>query len=329
MCFDPRCVAGIGSALESFSPDVVHLQTHFFLARVAQVWSHRLRIPSIATCHCRPENFLLNAPLKRGLLTGGLRRGVGHLYWKDAVAVYSREDLVTTPIAATADLLRRRGVRSRVEVLANGVDTTLFSARRQPCDEAIRVKYGITQEKALLFVGRLDGDKGIPALIQFAESLALHSGSHLIVCGSGTQEAGFRRAISERGLGARVTATGTVPQDDLSSIYRLASALVVLNRNETQPLAVLEAFASGIPVVGLRSPNLEQTVVHRVNGLLGDSVEETTALSQLLLDDDRLRRVLGVHARETAEAHYSLATVADRFLECYLAVGRVRASRQA
>lgn len=319
-CFDPRC----SSALEAFVPDVVHLQTHFVLTRAALRWSRRTGVPSIATCHCRPENFLLNAPLKRGLLTRGLQASVGHIYWKDAVAVYSREDLVTTPVASVRELLRRRGLTSRVEVVPNGVDTDLFNDASDAGDEEVRAKYGIPRGKLLLFVGRLDGDKGVPELIALAGRLAAREEAHLVVCGSGTQETSFRRAIESLGLGRRVTITGTVAHRELASIYRLASALLVLNRNETQPLAVLEAFASGLPVVGLQSSNLEETVDDGVTGFLAESVEGVWEQARRLLDGDRLRLILGANARRTAVERYSLGAVADRFVECYESVADTR-----
>jgi glycosyltransferase involved in cell wall biosynthesis len=266
----------------------------------------------MGTCHSGPDNFGLNIPVIRRM--GGV---FGRFYWRDAVAMYSQMDLVTAPIAPMADVLAQRGVRAPLQVVANGVDTHLFTPETSTRDEAMRTRHQLPRGKALLFVGRLDTDKGIGALIDLLRLLAQSPEGHLIVCGSGTQEAALRRTIGALGLGARVTLTGALPPAELSSMYRLASALVVVNRNEVQPLAVLEAFASGLPVIGLRSPNLEHTVIDGVNGFLVESISAVSVLGNRLCDDPVLRRELSARARRTAECQFALPIVAQAFLACY------------
>ena len=166
-------------------------------------------------------------------------------------------------------------------------------------------------------VGRLDKDKGIGAMTQLLSKLAEAEQGHLIVCGSGIAETHLHRVARDLGVGDRVTFTGFLPAAELSSVYRLASALLVLGRNEVQPLAVLEAFASGLPIVSLRSRNLEATLDDGVTGFFAESVSEAYELGLRLFEDDALRSRLGRSARRTAEARFSLAAAAGEFLDCY------------
>ncbi|MBM2810344.1 MAG: glycosyl transferase group 1 [Chloroflexi bacterium] len=313
--FGPRVSTGVRRFLETFQPDVVHLQTHFFLAREALRWTERLGIPVLGTCHSGADNFLLNIPVADRMAP--LLR---HFYWRDLASVYSRTNLVTVPTEGMAEVLRRWAFKGPVRVVPNGVNTTLFSSEPQPVDEEVRARHNIPRRSSLLFVARLDGDKGVPDLLSLLRMLARSADGHLIVCGSGTQDAQLRQAVRELGLGERVSLTGWLPSAELSSIYRLSSALVVLNRNEVQPLAVLEAFASGLPVVCLRSRNLEDTVIDGVNGFLADSLDQLYELGRRLLDDDELRGRLSKNARRIAEARFTLETASRRFAACYQSV---------
>jgi glycosyltransferase involved in cell wall biosynthesis len=216
-----------------------------------------------------------------------------------------------------ADVLCRWGCRAPVKVVSNGVNTTLFSHEQSGIDEEMRARYRIPLRNSLLFVGRLDEDKGVAALIRLLRMLSVSKDGHLIVCGSGTQDSLLRKAIGELGMDNRVSFTGWLVSAELSGIYRLASALVVVNRNDVQPLAVLEAFASGLPVVCLRTRNLEEIVVDGVNGFLAESVGQVYELARRLFDDNELRVRLGQSARKTAESRFSLEVATHEFLTCY------------
>src|SRR5581483_8221132 len=212
-CIGSRFRSQARRFLESFRPSVVHLQTHFFLARAMLRVCAERDIPLLATCHCNSANFLLNIPL-----LGRIAPRLNRIYWRDAVSVYSQAQRVTAPTRSMAQLLQRHGVTAPVRVIPNGVDTTWFSNQPGPLDEAVRARYRIPPRDALLSVGRLDGDKGVNALIALLGLMAASGEGHLIVCGSGTQEARLRAAARDLRMEQRVSLTGVLPSGELASV---------------------------------------------------------------------------------------------------------------
>jgi 1,2-diacylglycerol 3-alpha-glucosyltransferase len=316
LCIGPQAGTSVRSFLDDFRPDVAHLQTHFFLARHVLQYCRQHDIPCLATCHSNSENFLLNMPIL-GKITPTLSR----LYWRDAISFYSKVQLMTVPAAPMGDVLRHWGYEGPIRAVANGVDTTLFNPAPQTQDQDVWDRHDLPGENSLMFVGRLDKDKGVAGLLDLLQRMSRDELGHLIVCGSGIQAAYLRRVAEELGVGARVRFTGSVSPLELSSIYRRATALVMVGRNEVQPLAALEAMASGLPVVCLRTKNLEATVEPGVNGFLADSVDEVFELASTIFNDPNLRGRLGARARDTVEARFSLGRSAGEFLNWYTSVG--------
>lgn len=104
---------------------------------------------------------------------------------------------------------------------------------------------------ALLSVGSLERVKGHDLLLEaFASAAPAGSPARLHVVGAGSQRARLEARAARPDLAGRVRFHGAVPHDSLPALYRQASALVQASRFESQGLAVLEAAASGCPVLG-------------------------------------------------------------------------------
>ena len=174
----------------------------------------------------------------------------------------------------------------RVGRLRRGIDTTLFSPRRR--DRArLAETYGVAPDRlVLLFVGRVDIGK---ASMTFADAVRalLDRGLpvHAIVAGTGNQA----DAVKAR-LGANVTMAGAVPQRELASLYASADLLVFPSRIEIAPNVVLEAKASGLPVVV--APQGGGVFVHQpgIDGVVVDDPSPaawTDAIAALIADPAR------------------------------------------
>jgi glycosyltransferase involved in cell wall biosynthesis len=109
----------------------------------------------------------------------------------------------------------------------------------------------------LLFVGRLSPQKNLARLLRAIP--AMHVPVELVVVGEGEQQAMLEELCRERGLtGVRMVGPQTSAQ--LVAWYRWADAFVLPSDKEGMPLAVLEAMASGLPVVATSVPGLRETV---------------------------------------------------------------------
>lgn len=192
----------------------------------------------------------------------------------------------------------------RVEIMPNGVDTKLFSPRRQ---SAIS-----NQQSAinLLFVGRLEKQKNLTTLVQSLARIEIFlkktddrllkkgkSGT-LIFVGEGSLKGELHRLAKK--LGVEVKFLGSISNAYLPRVYHQADIFVLPSLVEGHPKALLEGMSCGVACLASNIPGVNEIIINGKNGLL---VEPTTEgiLSGLkeLVSDVELRRRLGTAARKT------------------------------
>ncbi|MEO0077373.1 MAG: glycosyltransferase family 4 protein [candidate division WOR-3 bacterium] len=164
------------------------------------------------------------------------------------------------------------------EVIPNGVDTARFSPSVPP---APVFRDG---RPALLYVGRIDRRKGLPVLIRsLPDVIRLAPDVKLVVVGSGPLEASCRRMCRRFGFGNRVLFCGTVSPEELPSYYSGCTIYVSpALGGEAMGIVLLEAMASGKPVVASRIPGYDEVVAEGRDALLV-SAGDPTALGHALI----------------------------------------------
>jgi len=201
---------------------------------------------------------------------------------------------------------------------SNGVDVERFS----PGPGAVRDKFAIPRDAPVVgFVGRLTRDKGLPELIEaFDRILLAEPKTHLLLVGwFDRAEDALAAELRHRILAhPRIHCTGFV--SDTAPYYRGMDVMVLPTWREGFPNAVLEAQASGIPVVTTESTGARDAVVAEVTGLLippGYPEAIVEAVVKLLRDPER-RFYMGRAARAWVTEHYSedrvLGLTADYYL---------------
>lgn len=192
-----------------------------------------------------------------------------------------------------------------------GVDTERFNPGIEPLTklpEGIRI----------LFVGRLDPRKGLDRLISaFTIIKQKIPSSLLIVVGKGNIEA--YRMMLPHNIKKSVIFEGYVEPDELPRYY--ASCDVYVSPaigGETFGIVLLEAMASGIPVIASDIPGYNEVVKDGENGLLFDptSPEELARVTIELLEDENLGRKIGERARKYA-LQFSWDVIAERVVDFY------------
>jgi glycosyltransferase involved in cell wall biosynthesis len=189
---------------------------------------------------------------------------------------------------------------ARVHVIPNYVDTTAF----RPMPEIGRTPGCLT------FVGRLDEQKNLAALIEALEGLP---GVTLTVIGDGP----LRARLEEAALRRRVKAEflGTCPHAELPALLNRSAAFVLPSHYEGNPKALVEAMACGRPVIGTRVPGIQEILVHRESGYLcGTSAGEIRAAVQDVLGDAALRDRMGAGALAYATSTCSVQAAVQREL---------------
>jgi glycosyltransferase involved in cell wall biosynthesis len=199
----------------------------------------------------------------------------------------------------------------KLAVVHCGVDPAAFTppARRDEADgRPVRV----------LCVGRLVGVKGQAVLLQaLARLIAEGVNAEVAFVGDGPR-AGHLRSEAERlGLSGSVTFTGAVGQDGIGSWYRWADVFCLPSFAEGVPVVLMEAMATGLPVVTTTIAGIPELVEHGRSGLLVPPGRADLLASALmtLVTDPALRSEMGAHGRQAVIAGFTQRECAVRLLE--------------
>ncbi len=194
-----------------------------------------------------------------------------------------------------------------IPIIPNGVDGARFDAGQRDWQQPARIFSAgrIVYQKGL--------DLGLRALAQLTE---LDWYWH--IAGDGPQMAHLKLLAQELGIQERVTFLGWQSQDDLTKCYHQANLFLFPSRHEGMPNAVLEAMASGLPVVATRIAGNEELVVDGETGVLVDPEDIDSlrdGLGPLLSNADQRQR-MGHASRLRVEQEYSWESVARQYSEC-------------
>ncbi len=275
-------------AVREFRPDVIHLATEYTLGLTGLRAARKLGVPMVASFHT-------NVP---GTLPYYGYSWVSGLCWKYLRWFHNHAEVTFCPSEMNRSVLLDRGFR-HVRIWSRGVDTEHFAPQHR--SERVRRRHGPADALHLLYVGRLTPEKDLAVLFQAYERLKavqLARPVHLVVAGDGAYTARMQAQAPRN-----VTFAGYLEGRSLSEAYSSADVFVFPSRVETLGNVVLEALASGLPVVGVAQGGTLENVQHGVNGLLcepGDPESFADGVVQLTKDPD-LRRELSRNARAWAE----------------------------
>lgn len=199
----------------------------------------------------------------------------------------------------------------RVRVVPLGTDPAQF---RPGLDTAnVRTRYGLEGRRWLVTVARLVPHKGVDVTLHALASLAAaHPDLGYVVIGSGSQLSALQALAVELGLADRVRFLTDVGDDELPALYNAAQVYVGVSRQtgldvEGFGIALLEASASGLPVVAGRSGGMADAVRDGETGVLVNSEDprEVAAAIERLLADPVLARRLGDGGRAAVIHHFN------------------------
>ncbi len=266
---------------------VVHLTTPGPMGLAALAAARRLRLPLVGSFHTDLARYTALLSGSTGLETF-MRR---YMRW-----LYGHCRRVLVPSRATADLVGATGIpANRVAVWPRGVDTQAFTpARRSP---ALRAEWRAAADRpVLLYVGRLSREKNVAALPRLQQSLQRLGIEHrLVVVGDGPMRAEVVAACP----GA--ICPGTLGRDRLAEAYASADLFVFPSTTDTAGNVVLEAQASGLPVIVSDRGGPREYVRPGVTGeVCADDPHAWTLAAARLAVDPARRLAMGRAAREYA-----------------------------
>jgi 1,2-diacylglycerol 3-alpha-glucosyltransferase len=282
-----RSLYRLDRRLTSADFDVVHVQTPFAAHYAGQRFAGLRKLPCITTYHTHFEEYLFHyIPfVPRPWLKGAARALARHQC--------NVLDAVVVPSAPMAKTLRDYGVTSPLHVIPTGLPDSAFV----PGDgQRFRLRYGIAPSRKLaLFVGRAAHEKNIDFLLHMIDAARSQDPEvMLVVAGEGPALRGLESRAETLGLGAHTRFVGYLDRNtELRDCYSAADVFVFASQTETQGLVLLEAMASGVPVLAIAELGTRSIVEPGRGALVAETTPAGFArqLLGLLADQSRLARM--------------------------------------
>jgi len=231
------------------------------------------------------------------------------------------EITVNSHVAKKELNFRFPSLRTRISIIPMGIDTRLFTKRNQ-------LKNQYQSFKIILFVGRLNEQKGVEVLIKAMKKIKnVISNSKLLVIGEGNYRTHLEKLVHELGLGGNVNFLGPIQKSKLPGYYSRADVFVLPSvtskiGTESFGLVLLEAMSCGTCVIGSSSGGIKDIIKDGENGLIFQEKNHEQLADKIIsvLKDDTLRDKLAKKGQKFARSNYGWDKITKKFLDVY---GRV------
>ena len=310
----------IKKILDEFQPDVVHVQVSDPIGLSVVSYARKNNIPIVTTEHNQPE--VLTEPLKLPKL---VRRPVSAMLSSYFRNRQSKSDFVTMPTKqAIYNLLSSHPLDIPVAAVSNGVDLSNFKPGTASAE--IYKKYGIPKNRPIvLYIGRVDPEKKIGTLIDaFHKTLTALPDAFLVVVGDGVDKIRLEKKVKTLGIDSSVKFLGRIVPPDLYEIYKVGWVFATASEIETQGIVLIEAAATGLPLIAVDKGAVSEVCITDENGFLCEpgNVSEISSALQTILNDDKLRVKFSANSIKIAKEH-DFETTLDRFINIYKKVQKL------
>jgi len=207
---------------------------------------------------------------------------------------------------------------SKVHIVPNGVDPEKY----KPTDNAAEIKrsFGLTEASVVLFVGNLIPRKGVSFLVEAARQVTkTQPDTQFVLVGEGPMKSQLTSDLAAAKLTGNFIFKSGLSEEELAKMYACSDVFALPSIQEGQGIVLLEASASGKPVVAFDIGGVNEVVVNGETGFLanrGSSSELAEALLKLL-GDAGLRRRMGLAGRLFVEKNFTWDTCAKKMLVVY------------
>ncbi len=287
-------------------PDIVHIQCHFSLGRLAVKMAQEYNIPVVATFHVMPDNIIPFLPLPKGVI-----KALIDYLWRDADRVLSKVNAITAPTELAIQNINKYLKRQGIIAVSNGVDPNFYELKESDfIDKSAKF--------IVLFVGRLSHEKNIDVLIKAIAKIPESLNVTLEIVGEGQILEKLRHLVKQLNKSQQIKFLGYVDDEALRQAYMRASIFCMPGIAELQSLATLEAMAASLPVIVANALALPHLVKENKNGYLfkpGDSDDLANKIMHMVQLPLEVREQMGKESRKLISEHHL-----DKTLSIYEAI---------
>jgi len=284
-----------------FNPDVVHIQSFLMIGQAVVRYSQKYSVPIVSTNHAMPENLMDNLKM-----LAPVSRPINFVMKRYIVRFNLKTDYFTMPTKSAIDMfgITKNKLGVPIEAVSNGIDLSRFSVG-VPSDDLLN-KFKIPKNKPVItFVGRVDAEKHLSVLVRAFAKVIVKKDAHLLIVGSGTDVENLNNLAHELGIFDKISFTGRVSDEEIVELHKVGTVFCMPSPAELQSIVMLEAMASGQPVVAVDAGPLKELCQDGRNGYLckpDDDAEIASALLKII-SDSTLRKSMSKESLAIAETH--------------------------
>ncbi len=299
----PIYVAVLGTPRSTWSLtrrhfDVLHAHSPASVGLLAYLTASTKRLPLIYTYHTSITDYTHYIKFIGG--TRVIKYAAG---WFSS-ATTNLGDQIVVPSPKFQRLLLAQDVRRPINVIPNGIDLTSFKAAKNA--GSLRNKLGIKSDAPILLtVGRMDPEKRLDFIVDAFEIMSKRVPNvHLVFAGDGGSRKGLEEKVNSTNVKDRIHFLGMVNRAELPDILHDATVFLSASTTEVHPISVIEAIASGKPLVAVKDEAFEGMIDNDQNGYLTplDLQVYADTIADLLADREKLER-FGKHSMLLSEKY--------------------------
>lgn len=300
--------------IKKFNPDVIHIHTEFGVGYSGAAASRLLNVPLVYTMHTMYDDYLYYIVPKRLI---NIAKKTSHMYAK---MLANKATCLTGPSKKVQHFFDSCGVKKNVYIIPNPVEVDLFKpdCTSQEKKDKIRKSLNVSENDLLLcFCGRLGREKNVDLLIQYWNEKLSGTNSKLLIIGDGPCKTDLEELVISFGLSSQIKFVGKIAHEDLPPYYDSCDLYITASLSDTNSISMLEAMASGKPVVHIKDELNKGQVIDGVNGFIYNNACELSAIldkyKSLSVEE---KNKLSKTARDSVEKKGSL-TLAQNLLKVY------------
>jgi phosphatidylinositol alpha 1,6-mannosyltransferase len=291
----------VNRIFKEFNPEILHITDHFFISGAAYSLAKKSKIPVIGTNHFTPYNFIENF----------VKRKKSPIYiiaekamWHSMMKIYNNLEMVTVPSEYAKKITQKAGLKIPVIVISNGI--RLEEYEDKSINSGIAVKYKIDKNKTILLsASRLDREKRVGVILNACSLIKDKVEFQLLITGKGKDRKNLEAIALKNGISEKVIFTGVVSQSELKDLYKISDIFLTASEVELQGLSIMEAMASGLPVIASNSMAIPELVKDDISGFLFEPGNGADAGEKILklANDKILREKMSLSGLENISNH--------------------------
>lgn len=306
--FMPKYLSGENlKTIKSLKFDIIHAHGNGAFSALGLATARLKRIPYVLTFHTMHKeytHFIMNGKLIKPKMAELFLKTFGNIC-----------DATTTPSEKMKKELLEYGVKRPIKVIPNFIDFEKFNVKNEAI---LRKRLNLSKQVPIvLTVGRLDKAKNFEFLVN-AFSKIKDKNALLIFAGKGPRQKILNTLAVKNKINDRVIFAGAFEYEEMPYVYKDADIFVFASKTETQGVVVLEAAASGLPLVVTNDAAYKGMAQHEVNAFVVPfEIEKFSEKLDQLLSDKNLRNKFSKESEIVAKTNFDPKSWTEELVKFY------------